>query len=1204
MQDLIRQLEQVRTRARLLLVVLRVSSWFTAVLAVVMLAGLGDYLLRLPGWMRLAGLIVGLMVAAGSISTRLRRTLRLKPQLTTLALRLERLYPQAAGRLASAVAFATQAHGEGESTITTQLASTATQQADGQLEGRQIRRLIDPTLTFRQLLAMLLVVGLFTTVAVASPQTVSIAFHRWAMPLGDSAWPNRQQVRSLTDASFAPNNAPLPVRAQVMRGDSARLRVWVEYRFTRDMDGESVVGEWQRALMTRQTPAGPDANAGPNADMGELSDLGVYQRLIEPLPGSTRIELRFEAGDDTTGVQALSLVEPPVLRRLTAHVTPPDYAAKQVVADAHNLLADQLATVAIDALAGSRITLEVVTNKPLPVPDTGADAAEVEAFIRRTFAGLYGVAAESEGEAAARLSPAYRLEPLDSAGVPGWRLTWTLTQPVEMRIRLTDEFGLVREDQRLFRFDVRPDAPPRVTIVEPAADQSVLATAVVPLAAEAQDDVALVKLSLLSRREGAADQSLGVVEATESRAAIKAPFDLSPLQLKAGDELSVVAVAEDNYRLDGAGHDPVESTSRRIRIITPEELARELRTDLADIRSRAARAQTSQQGLAEASPSAGAAQQQRDLADRIGQMRQSVDKLRQRLESNRLNDPPLSQTLSEAGRLTDQARQSAEQAAGRMAQAAEQTQRNQPDQAAEELSRAREQQAGAAAKLQELIELLDQGRDATELKAQLHALAQAQEALAQATRELLPRTLGQNPNQLNPQDRAALQQAAADQRALAEQARQITDRMRTTAAALSRQSQKPDDQATAQALRNAADTATQQELEQQMQQAAQNAQQNQLSQAQQGQQTASQTIQDMLEELGRQEQLRQQMLQRQLAKLADLIAALIERQQSQLDLLAAAQQFDALDEPLLTLRRNTLSVADQARETDERAAPVADHLHAAASHMGEAVKSLREQPVSRPAAEAAERLSLNELNEALKLAKELAEQAQADEAAKERAELIKAYQAVRQGQQAVLDASKQLDRVAADQRDRRFRAESLRVGNEQAELRVKLDEIRQKVNETVAFKAAHEQMDRWASDSELKLRRGEPDGLVVFNQTMIVQSIDSILEALKREQPDEQFADNQEGGNQGGGQGEQGGSPQLIPDAAEVKLLRERQQKLHDVTRAVDEQRDLSAELKRQIVDDLGRQQSGLADTAGQLIRKLQERQQQQQQPPQDLPQP
>ncbi|QNN23427.1 hypothetical protein HED60_14460 [Planctomycetales bacterium ZRK34] len=1162
LQPLIQQLRRVRTRARIMLVMMRLAGWVTILLAVAMTLGLVDYALRLPSWLRAAVMVIVIVSAAYDVMRRLNSAMRVWPALTTLGLRLERMYPNAAGRIASAVAFATEPHPETDSPLSRQLAESATASAQGALEPRQVRRLIEPAYFMRTVLAMLLVAAAMVGGVVAAPQHAATAFSRWVNPFGEAAWPNRYRIESLTDQKVAPNNAPLRVAARVTQGDHETLRTWVVYKFVKPGQNPADVPT-QRALMTRQV---------------DSSVAGEYRRPIEPAPAADRMIYHFEAGDDATQPQQVQLIQPPTVRRAVVQVDPPSYAANQIPVERHDLLQPPRPSVVLDALAGSRVRLLLTIDGSFQQLDSSADADLLNDWVDRNFPGLVD---ETVDDAEAQ-NLTYVTMPVE--GFTQFELSFVLKQPRQFRFNLTDAFGSSYEDQRLFRFEVRPDRSPRAAVIEPASDQTVLATAVIDLAAEAQDDVAIERARLESRR--AEHDPVVLREATEpsTRMRLAATLDLSTLKLKPGDEVSVLAIAEDNFILDGLRHDPVESAARKLMIISEEEMTRQLRMDLAELRQRAIRARSAQQRLIESENTPQTAGQQRDMLERINTLSRSVDQVRDRIARNRMSDQRLTETAEQAKQLLNDTAKSAEQAATDLERSA----RN-PDQksaqAAEQLQQGRAAQQKTAQKLDKLVEMLDQGRDMYELKQKLTKLQVDQDQLAEQVRKTLPHTLGKTAQQLTDEQRQQLQQMRDQQQSLAEQAQQLTQRMRSAAAAIERQSEKPEDQANAEALRQAADTATRDKLEQKMEEAAEQTGENQLSQAQTQQQQASETISKMLQDMGRAEQLRQQILQRKLMELVEAIKKLRDQQQAQLDRLNAAQDLTNLDGALLTLRRNTMSVAESARAAGDELAPVAGLLDGAAGDQAVAVKHLRGAEVAKADVAEAESAALAKLEQALKLAEEQANKAQDEMTEQEREKLIKQYKALLTDQQQIRQATEPLAGKPDDQRDRRFRAASIQQGNKQADLRVAMKQLEEKVAKTIVYKSVHQQIDQWAGEASTKLRRAEPGALVLMQQRLIESSIQSLIDALKPPDPEKEFAEQPDGGGGGGGGG--GGPQPLIPDMAEVQLLRTRQVQVHQLTQMVDQGADIPADERGPIIDNLSQQQTDLADTGSQLIQSL-----------------
>ena len=103
MRQLVGELEQLRRRTGAMLLVQRsavVAAWVIgAILALVLL----DYTLRLPGEFRLGFLIAGGSALLAGLWKYLGGALGHRPNLTQLALRVERSLPSLEGRLASCV---------------------------------------------------------------------------------------------------------------------------------------------------------------------------------------------------------------------------------------------------------------------------------------------------------------------------------------------------------------------------------------------------------------------------------------------------------------------------------------------------------------------------------------------------------------------------------------------------------------------------------------------------------------------------------------------------------------------------------------------------------------------------------------------------------------------------------------------------------------------------------------------------------------------------------------------------------------------------------------------------------------------------------------------------------------------------------------------------------------------------------------------
>ena len=135
------------------------------------------------------------------------------------------------------------------------------------------------------------------------------------------------------------------------------------------------------------------------------------------------------------------------------------------------------------------------------------------------------------------------------------------------------------------RWEVRamPDTPPTVNVEQPTADLFVTPRAVVPIRVSARDDLAIHRISLVFRQsDSEPEASMPLWTAAErphpsalaegarttegDRRVVDYPWDLGPLKLKAGSQLTFYAAASD-YRPQTGKSEPL-----RLSVITPEEM--------------------------------------------------------------------------------------------------------------------------------------------------------------------------------------------------------------------------------------------------------------------------------------------------------------------------------------------------------------------------------------------------------------------------------------------------------------------------------------------------------------------------------------------------------------------------------------------------------------------------------------------------------
>lgn len=1168
-----RSLRRLRHRLRFIGTMEVVLAGLAATLVVVLGLGLLDYVLRLPSWLRLLVMLLGLAALGLGVWTRLRPALRFKPSLTSLALRVERSAPgQHAGLqgvLASGIALGSRpaAHDPDAPAVITELSTLASEEADRRLLGIDPSRLVSLSLLRHHGLTALAAAGIAVAVTIASPSTSRIAAMRVLWPIGDTQWPSRYEVADATELRVHPIGSALPLRAVVTKTNriDGETPVDVAYRIT-DAAGTRPV---RRERLTFQFY---DAQAG-----GE-----IYERLIElgqvtPTDADTpaMLTFAFETPDGLSQRGEVLLVEPPVIERVAAKVTPPAYASAAHGAGEHAWLDGSLPLPeAVGAgqllgpvLAGSEIELELALNKP----------AEL-------FAGD-------------RIESVESATPIDheatAAAADTLTLAWIADESARARLTVRDSFGLESLDEAVVRIDVQSDRPPTATVTTPPRDEAVLATAVIVLVGEGRDDVGLAGVSLETQRAvrpggdepspGAAHEGVGQPEtiATSEPGGLRreaaATIDLSTLGLRAGDELWVTAVATDIYALGGVTHEPVRSKARRLRIISERELIDELLAELGSVRRAAIRLDEQQAEveteLAESPPSepaSGAAlRQQASVQEGIARAAEQIERAAERAARNGLRDDRLDRVFDEASLAADRAADAAERARQELGNAAQ-------DGAPPEERRASREAADEASRdvrraLESLARTLDQGEDAWAVRRAIESLLEDQGRITEATAQAGGETVGRSLDRLSEEERSALDEIAQRQLELAERAMDVLDELDRSADEA--EERDPGESA---ALRAASRRGRESGVASALQRASQSIAQNRSAEAGRAQQEAQEQLEEMLRDLDEAERQRDAELQRALLSLVESIEALIRTQEA---LLPALDDEDA-DDATIALNRNTLGVIDEASGAPETAA-VADPLRDASMHQGETVLALRAEPAELAEADRTSRASLDDLRRALDIAQEELEDAERRELERRKRELQQAYRDLLTREVDIRQRAEPLTERRLSRRDRQdvrgLGASQLTIRDELAELPTTYPELA----DAGVFRFTHERLDDMLTSAGGVLESGRVTRGAAADVRSSIRLLQGLIEALDDPEPNDDDAFSQ-GSSGNGGQG-QSGEPQLLPPLAELTLLRTLQLDLYEQTRAADEDGDASR------AESLADQQRAVADHAAGLLERLQQ---------------
>jgi len=1162
MREIIQQLGTVRRRTMAMLIVQQAAAILAGVVGAAMLLILVDYLFRWPGAVRLVLLLIGGGALVYAAMRLLLPALTFRPTLTQIALRVEKVMPRVAGRLASSVEFMLA-----DMDQSNQLAGRSVRDAESRLAGESVFGVISAKRTGWSVLAMVMLAGTAATLALTNPANAQIGVTRLLLPLGAAQWPARTGVESLM-TSVAPGGAHargqlLALRARVTKGDPNQS-VTAVYRFQQS----GVMEPWQRAVLTPQAQA------------------GLHERLIDT--NAEAVEIYFQTDDDATSMERIELVPPPAVVRAVLNVEPPAYASAHVPAAQFDLgtgTDDRFATES-RSLVGSRASLTLELSKPLPMETTPGRRAS---WIAETF-GWQGAT-----------MPEFR-----AASGEQWVLEWTLAGSRDLSLTLVDDVGLVNSEPIRFRIHAVEDLVPGVAIVEPMRDQQVLATAMVPITAEATDDVAVSSIVIEAHvQKKDAVKSDDVPAWTQvgtqlgADASAIGEINLSTLELEEGDVVRISALAQDVYDLAGETHTPVRSTERLLRIIGDTELGSVLRRELGAVRQNAIRIEAQQGELqddaqqGELDPPMGTNQAR--IGERIAQQHETVDQVEKSMRMNRMDDPELASAVA----AVKEALNRAGQASNRAVEGIRDANSEPGEEASEEAEReVVEAQQEVREELADLIRLLDSNEDAWVAQRMLQELREAQAELAEATEAAAAQTLGRDRDELTQAELSELERIAQKQRELADSIPQMVEQLRKRAKEL-----EENDAQTASGLRAAADAAERMELERDMEQAAQQLNENQINTAMNSQQSANQTIQQMMEEMEQMRRAQAMELQRQLASLVQSIERLINVQTREIELLATGMErndFAGRDQAMVRLSQNTRVVASEAREAGQEARRVARALDRAAETQGEAISALRKQVVDGDAALFAERASLTLLEEAKELASETLEDLQERQVREQREEILAEYRRFADEEALLRERTAGLEQL--DPLDRQRLVEARQISQQQETLRRELTELRERTRELVealVFTHAHRLIDDWARLVVDALNNGDVGVDVTDRQQQIVMSLSQLIGALEDLlKPPPEFAEGQQQQGGGAGAGQQGETP-LIPPIAELRLLRGLQEVVYTETRSIEGRGDLDAAQRRTRLRELGEQQRDLSNLGQSIVEQLRS-----EQPPRGEPMP
>jgi hypothetical protein len=1190
-------LVRVRRILRTLLIVERTGWLIAGAVATLLVVALLDYVLRTPGWLRTGLLAVLIASLIAAFRSRVRPAINFRPGVEELALRLERTEPaRGAGLsnvLASGVNLGTHLPGAGEGSLAQPVVAAASRG----FAKLPLSKIINPT---RAIVASLLASVAVLSIPMAAafePALTWIGLRRVLVPWSDASWPRRTEVVTLARGQVHPLGSALAIQGALLKGIAGPegTRIDAHYRIRQG----DIVGPERRVTLTNQERS-VSAMRRDERGQDQPATGVLFERLLEPgalVLGDNpkdqtegEIEYWLTTSDDRTPSVKLKLVPPPAIESALATIEPPAYASGLVPRRELDLGpgTDERASVT-GVLAGSPVKLMLTFNKPLPKPASSASGLPEDWLI-------------------ASLGGALRDELLATGGRVEWgersvTLSWPARSSVRMAIKLVDQFGVESTQESSVRVEVVPDRAPEVTITKPAEDLDVLPTASVPWSAEARDDLSLVSLTGQYRiatkaqgSQGAAPEPTGNVVTMGSAAptsvartlTVGGTLELSSAKVVPGQELWLSAVAIDAFPDQSVGGRPATSPVRKLRVISPEQFAEQVWSELSGVRRSAMRLSEQQERLRQdvqrGKDSAQAQREQQGVSENLTRMNEAIEKINKRVEQSNIGEPELSAIIRETKELGKKAEQAAAQAGQQLREAQQSERDGQAQQAKDQRDGAQKQQDQSARTLDQLAEALDRGQDSWTSKRALERLVQDQKDLRQQTGKFGQETVGKNAQQLTGEQRQQADQLAQKQEELAQRTSEAIDKMNKRAEQLQKT-----DPATAQALQQAAQRGAKANVSEQMQQSAKQIRENQQQNAQQQQEASAKTLENMLEELKQASKSRDATLKRELASLIESLDTLIKLQELNLAALVAAipqQAFAGLDAQMIRLHTATLAVADQARSSGRETRSIAETIDAAATAQSQAITGLRAASVDAANVQTSEDESLTKLKQAREQAQKLQDQAQKRDEDRQRAELKKAYREMLTEQTEIVALTNEL---AGKELDRRSRLSANQLGDRQEALKLKARELLDKTQELKdadMFALAHERLDAGATASASALREPKLDGVLKARQAGVVRVLQSLVDALSEDKDEKDFRE----GEQGGGDGNSGGGqPQgVLPPIAQLKLLRSLQGEALALTRAASE---AAGEDASRLAGEALKLQTDLTGKAQELQKKLEQQQ-------------
>lgn len=1115
-------------------------GWFVACgVGLIILLVAADYTLRFED--------VGLRVMAtaalctlliGTLYRFVLTPLQARLGLLDASLRLERRFPQLAGKLASSVEFLSEPAGDPRAG-SEELRRIAIHEASQAVEQCDLREALDHRPVIRALSAAMSVVLLAAILFALQPRLVTVGALRLFRPLANDRWPqnNYLALRNRVDRIASGQSFELEVVDR--RGKRLPAEVWMIYRFAQP-DGSFVEQREQLPIVSEAAIARRD----------QVTRSFAFRAI---------------GGDDQSMPwNVVEVVDPPAIADLAVTLHYPTYTNWPPAESEKQLR----------AVAGTTVDLQGRLTKPVVrAKVVHEDGREIP--LQLTADGLeFSLAHDAARPLIVDASGAYWFEFVDTDGLMAGPET---------------------------RYDMRalPDLAPSVTIDTPAASSFATPSALIPVRVTASDDLAIRQIELLYLRTDQSEvgsQSIVIYDGPATaqvpadtadisrqqgeRRSVEHRWNLADLGLSPGTQLTFQAAATDYQPSTG------ESTPRQLTIVAPEDLERRLEERhgflLAELNRVVKLQRSSRQHLGAVqiqAQSVGELQQpdlerlqaaeldqrqvDRALSSRGDGLRSQLMGVLTDIENNRLDNPEIKRRTEAIEReLARIERDQLPRIERALTNSQKRMRANRQGQVAPadatslaELQDAARTQDQVIGLLEQLLGGLTQWDSQRRLVRELAELQQEQHEISRRTAELGRETLAKGYNQLSPQQQANLKKLAAAQQELSRRFDLTQQNMRQAGRQL-----ELDDPLASQAIADAMAKSSEAATAGKMRQAGANIDENQIGQAAARQQSVAADLQEMLDILSNRREHELSRLVKKLRETELELAQLREEHaqvRKQLHQQARSGAEDRAEQADLARRERDLEQQTErmARKLERlQAERPAGQLAQAAGKMGQA-GTQSEQGQADEASDSAN-AAQQDLERAQAQLAQRRQQAERDLAHEQFLRMRDQVADLRDRQERAIEETRRLEslRTAAQSLTSGQRSSLTNSAGVQEELAGQSDALARKLAPAQAFALAMSNVSESMRKAVDLLRGEQTGGETVRHQQRALQQLENLLAALNPDQPDSEAGppDDQGGGDAAGG----GDTPpgEQIADVAQLKLIKLMQQELNLRTADVSQQ--------------------------------------------------